>query len=79
MVQATEMFDLDGTARYLKVSRPTVRTALRAGRIPALKLGRRWVVSKDALDRLLGGDQAAPETGQPADATNVTTIGSARR
>lgn len=49
------------TANYLAVSRPVVLRALAAGELPAIRVGRRWIVDRRALDARLGiSDQPAP-------------------
>lgn len=50
------VFDSVRAAAYLGVARGTVRAALVSGRLPARRLGRRWLVSKAALDAWLAGD-----------------------
>jgi excisionase family DNA binding protein len=47
-------FDLTQAALYLGVSRPTLRIALRDGTIPAIKIGTRYIISKTALDQMMG-------------------------
>jgi excisionase family DNA binding protein len=46
------------TAKLLRISEGVAYEAVRAGRIPAVRVGaRRWVVPRDRLEReLLGGD-----------------------
>jgi excisionase family DNA binding protein len=43
------------TAQLLGVSRMTAYAAVRAGVIPSIRIGRRVLVPRAALDRLLGG------------------------
>ena len=43
-------FTVEEAARYLGISEGTLIKALRAGTIPARRLGRRWIISKAALD-----------------------------
>lgn len=43
-----------------KISRPTLYRALREGTIPSLRLGRRVLIPRAALERLLAGEPAAP-------------------
>ena len=42
-------------ARVLRVGRNTMYEAIRRGEIPAVRIGRRWLVPKRALERLLLG------------------------
>lgn len=51
---------VDETAERLGISRNGAYDAIRRGELPALRLGRRLVVPRAALDRLLAG---APERG----------------
>ena len=53
-VDERERLTLCEAAEYLAVSRPTLLRALREGRAPGLRLSGRWVISRQALDRLLG-------------------------
>ena len=41
------------TARYLKLNRNSVYEGIRRGQVPAIRVGRRLLVPKAALDRLL--------------------------
>jgi excisionase family DNA binding protein len=51
----------------LGISRATAYDAVRRGEIPAIRLGRRWVVPTAQLRRLLGLD---PETGDAKGTAN---------
>lgn len=44
-----------------KISRPTFYKALRDGTLPCLRLGRRVLVPKAALERLLAGELPSDE------------------
>lgn len=66
---APATLSLEDTATYLNVSLPHVGNLAREGRLPgAFKLGRRWLVSRQVLDRLLAdpGSAAAVEGGPGA-------------
>ncbi len=51
-----EMTDLLG------IPESTVRRLCREGTIPALHLGRRWVISRTAFEQLIGGCDGAQNT-----------------
>jgi excisionase family DNA binding protein len=48
---------VEEAAKYLRISRASAYEGVRAGDIPSVRIGRRIVVSRRALDRLLDGDQ----------------------
>ncbi len=47
-------------AIYVGVSKPVMLRELAAGRVPARRIGKRWVLDKAALDRWLAGEQDGP-------------------
>ena len=47
---------VDETARFLKISRGSAYEAVRQGVIPAIRIGRRLVIFRPALERLFDGD-----------------------
>ncbi len=49
---------IDQAARVLGISRKLAYRLARDGRLPAVRLGRRWVISRAALERLLELPQA---------------------
>jgi excisionase family DNA binding protein len=49
---------VDQTAEYLHIGRTAVYKRIRTGAIPALKIGRRYVISRSRLSDLL--DKATP-------------------
>lgn len=49
-------------ANALGCSRPVVDEALKDGRIPALRLGRRWFIPRRVVDEILANGRI-PETG----------------
>jgi len=51
--QFGEILTLQETAEYLKLSRPTIYLYVRAGKLPAKKLGNRWRFSKEALKKFM--------------------------
>jgi len=50
------------TAEYLRIPLPTVYYLVQRGQLPAIQIGGRWRVKKDALDRDVLHEE---ETGQP--------------
>lgn len=50
---------VEETARILGLSRGAAYKAVRRGEIPAIRLGKRWVVSMEALSELLRGRREA--------------------
>lgn len=63
------VFTADETLRLLggKISRPTLYKALKDGTLPSLRLGRRVLIPRAALERLLAGEPAAvPHEPRPA-------------
>ncbi len=53
---------IEDLCRVLRMTPSGARAALRAGRIPGRRLGRRWVVSREALLALLARNTDAQET-----------------
>jgi len=51
-------YDMDEAARLLGVGRNSAYEAARSGQIPTIKIGRRILVPKAALDRMLSGEAA---------------------
>ena len=47
-------------AELLHLNVKRVQRLARAGRLPAARVGRRWLFRRDALERLLGGAAAEP-------------------
>ena len=43
-------------AEYLRVSRATILRCCRAGRLPAVRIGRQWRIDTDQLEMLLTGE-----------------------
>ncbi len=52
------VYTIEEGCRLLDISRPTLRNAIRNGRIPHARFGRRILIPKGALDRILAGEQA---------------------
>jgi excisionase family DNA binding protein len=56
---------IEETARKLGISRNLAYSEARAGGIPAVRLGRRWVVPRARLERELLGEHAEQSRGGP--------------
>jgi excisionase family DNA binding protein len=57
-----QLMTLDETAQYLRISPHTVGQYAREGRIPCVKIGRRVLYDKQALDKwLLAGNSNLPK------------------
>ena len=54
--KATRAFDTTQAADYLGVTRRTMLTMCKDGRVQAIKIGHDWRISKVVLDRLLLGE-----------------------
>jgi len=52
--------NVEEAGRMLGISRPTAYDRVEDGSIPSIKLGRRILVPKIAIERMLNGQQAAP-------------------
>ena len=52
-----EVCSVKQVARFLGLAENSVYTAIRCGDIPSIRIGRRVLVSRDALLRLLAGGQ----------------------
>jgi len=64
--QLTE--SVDRVAALLGIARVTAYRAVRSGQIASIRIGRRYLVPREALRRLLLGDGPAHAPGEAADA-----------
>ena len=48
-----QLMTVDETAEYLKMSAEMVRRWLREKKLPGVKVGRKWLISKEDIDKLL--------------------------
>ena len=53
------VYSVEEAAKLLGIGRSSAYEAARSGELPVIRIGRRWLVSKQALDRML------LEAGQP--------------
>jgi excisionase family DNA binding protein len=51
----------DEAAEYLRVKPDTFYRWARAGKVPAVKIGRRWRIAREFLDGMLGGTEQLDE------------------
>lgn len=51
-----KLYDVKDLAKMLKVSRVTVQSYLRAGRIKGIKIGKQWQVTDANLKKFLSGN-----------------------
>jgi len=66
---AGEVWDIEGLARYLKLSRSTVYKLAQTGKVPGQKVGRHWRFREEAIKRWLDGGCPVPpddEVGESA-------------
>ena len=52
-MSVSELLTIQDVAMLLKVSRQHVRKMVRAGLLPAVKIGRKWRIEKDYLKNFL--------------------------
>ena len=52
-------YKIEEAAALLGFTAQTVRFAVRDGRLPAFKIGKRWFIPREPLDRLLNGEAVA--------------------
>ncbi len=57
---------IEEAARVLGISRKLAYRLARQGGLPAVRLGRRWVISRAALERLLELPQAERGSARPS-------------
>jgi excisionase family DNA binding protein len=56
---AAEMVTVEDVAAKLGIGRNQAYDAVKSGLIPSLRLGRRWLISRRTLERLLNGEAVA--------------------
>jgi excisionase family DNA binding protein len=57
--QAAEVMSVEDVAGRLGIGRNQAYALVQLGQIPALRFGRRWLIPRAAVDRLLAGETAA--------------------
>ncbi len=53
--------DAEGAARLLHLNVKRVQMLAREGKLPAARVGRKWLFRREEIEGLLGGKSAAPE------------------
>jgi excisionase family DNA binding protein len=53
MHEPTAVLTVDEVAQLLRISRTAAYEAVNRGEIPAVRIGRRWLIPRAALDRML--------------------------
>jgi excisionase family DNA binding protein len=58
---------VEEAAKFLRISRQSAYQAVHSGDLPSIRVGRRLLVSRAALERLLaeGGERSRPGTTKP--------------
>jgi len=57
MEKASDVFNIDELADYLKIPKSTLYKLVREGKIPAQKVGRHWRFHKETIVRWLGNQK----------------------
>jgi hypothetical protein len=60
-----DVLDVDDLAFWLRCTPAFARSLLRSGAIPGRHLGRRWLVTRSALLRVLESEHVSNEQGAP--------------
>lgn len=53
----TKFYSPDDIADMLRITRRTVYTYMKAGKLHAVKIGKYWHISQESLDAFLKGDK----------------------
>lgn len=61
-----KMLTVEAVAAALHVSDQTVQRYVREGRLPAKKIGRRYLIPEDAVEAMLEPERTPPEDGGEA-------------
>jgi excisionase family DNA binding protein len=56
---AADVITLEEVAARLGIGRNQAYEAVQAGKIPALRFGRRWLIPRAAFDKMLSGESTA--------------------
>ena len=56
IIGGTKLYEVEDLVKMLNLSRVTVQTYLRAGRIRGVKIGKRWHVTEKNLKDFLSGN-----------------------
>jgi excisionase family DNA binding protein len=69
--QGTVVFTVEEVAEVLRLSRNSAYRGIERGEIPSIKVGRRLLVPRPALERLLGLDLPAGDETEDAEAADA--------
>ncbi len=58
-----DMLDADQAAKLLHLNVKRIQSLAREGKLPAARVGRKWLFRRDELERLLGTPRTAPAPG----------------
>ena len=47
-----EFYTINGVAKILKMHHTTIRRAIKEGRLRAFRLGKKWLIKKEDIERL---------------------------
>jgi len=75
---AVDLLDVPQLAALFHVTRGAIRKALREGRLPGLRHGRRWFVRRSTFDRWLEDQEHAAGGGSVRPAVRATSDDVAR-
>lgn len=62
-----ELYTPDEIAQMLRLSIGTIWNYIRSGKLPASKLGRKYIISEDQLKRFLEQQEVKPGQDKPED------------
>lgn len=60
-----DLLSADEAARLLRLNVKRVQALARSGKLPAVRVGRKWLFPRTELERLLGGAPRAARSGRP--------------
>ena len=62
MIRNTEYLTVTEAAKVAKINHQVLRRLIRAGTIPAVRIGRQWRIRADFIERLENNLQNIPQT-----------------
>jgi len=72
--EAADVLTMPEAAAFLRVTPQTVLRMLRANKLPAVKIGSRWRLSREALTRYLAGELVPTAPKAPAPVQTPRTV-----
>lgn len=76
---STEFWTLEQAGRLLKASRFTMMRWLKEGRLPATKIGRRWLIPKNEVHKMMRASVRYPKTPEWKNALTTEELSSIAR